>query len=74
MVVAILTADRESVLGALNGSGEKGLTDILPIIYLMPLTWLISFGAGPISADYLLSRLIGKRNAAASVSLAKAAA
>jgi putative oxidoreductase len=56
MVVALLTADREGFVGALTGSGDKALTDVLPIVFLMPLTWLIAFGAGPVSVDRLLSR------------------
>jgi len=56
MVVALLTADRESFVGALTGSGDKTLTDVLPVIFLMPLVWLIAFGAGPLSVDHFLSR------------------
>jgi putative oxidoreductase len=57
MVVAILTADWTNFVGALTGSGEQALTDILPVMFLMPLTWLTAFGAGPISLDYLLGKL-----------------
>ena len=56
MVVAILTADRANFIGALTGSGEQALIDILPVMFLMPLTWLIAFGAGPISIDHLLGK------------------
>jgi len=56
MMVAILTADRANFIGALTGSGEQALIDILPVIFLMPLTWLIAFGAGPISIDHLLGK------------------
>jgi putative oxidoreductase len=57
MVVAILTADRANFIGAVTGTGDHALTDVLPVIFLMPLSWLVAFGAGPLSADYL----IGKR-------------
>jgi putative oxidoreductase len=56
MVVAILTAERMNLAGALTGTGDHSLTDILPLMFLMPLTWLVVFGAGPISVDYVLKR------------------
>lgn len=57
MVVALLTADRAAFLGAVTGSSEQGLTDVVPVIFLMPLTWLVAFGAGPLSADHALRKL-----------------
>jgi putative oxidoreductase len=59
MVVALLTADRVNFVGAVTGSGDQSLTDILPVIFLMPLTWLVAFGAGALSLDYLLQRRFG---------------
>jgi putative oxidoreductase len=59
MVVALLTADRANFIGAITGSGDQALTDILPLMFLMPLTWLVAFGAGPLSVDYLLKRRFG---------------
>jgi len=56
MLVALLTADRANVIGALSGNGDAALTDILPLMFLMPLTWLFAFGAGPISVDALLKK------------------
>ena len=56
MVVAILTAERMNLLGALTGTGDHSLTDILPLMFLMPLVWLVAFGAGPLSVDFLLRR------------------
>jgi putative oxidoreductase len=53
MVVALLTADRAAFLGALTGSGEQALIDVLPVMFLLPLTWLVAFGAGPLSLDHL---------------------
>ena len=47
MVVAIATADREDFLGALRGTGEKGLTDVVPFVYLLFLVWLVLYGPGP---------------------------
>jgi len=56
MVVALLTADRANFIGAVTGSGDQALTDVLPVIFLMPLTWLVAYGAGPFSLDYLLQK------------------
>jgi len=56
MVVAILTADRATFLGALTGAGDQALIDILPVMFLLPLTWLVGFGAGPVSVDALRAK------------------
>jgi putative oxidoreductase len=56
MVVAIATADREDFLGALRGAGEKGLTDVVPFVYLLFLVWLVLYGPGPVSLDALVVR------------------
>lgn len=55
MVVALMTADKESFLGALSGSGDAGLTDVTPFVYLLFLVWLVIFGPGPLSLDRLIS-------------------
>lgn len=64
MVVAILTAERQSLLGAITGNGDKAFSDILPLMFLLPLVWLVAFGAGPLSLDRLLSRLFARSSAA----------
>jgi putative oxidoreductase len=56
MVVALLTADRSLFVEALRGSGEAGLTDVTPFVYLLLLLWLAVFGPGPLSLDHLLAR------------------
>lgn len=56
MVVALMTADRAAFVGAITGSGEQALIDVLPVMFLLPLTWLVAFGAGPLSVDHLLRR------------------
>jgi putative oxidoreductase len=61
MVVAIATADREDFVGALQGSGEKGLTDVVPFVYLLFMVWLVLCGPGPVSLDALLARLLERR-------------
>jgi len=61
MLVAIATADREDFVGALQGSGEKGLTDVVPFVYLLFLVWLVLYGPGPVSLDALLARFVERR-------------
>ena len=61
MVVAIATADREDFVGALQGSGEKGLTDVVPFVYLLFLVWLVLYGPGPVSLDALLARFVERK-------------
>ena len=56
MVVALLTADRESFLDALRGAGDAGLTDVVPFVYLLFLTWLVLAGPGAFSLDALVAR------------------
>ena len=54
MVVAIMTGDRESFAAAFTDP-EKGLMDVVPIQFLLPLLWLVAFGAGAISVDRWLA-------------------
>ena len=61
MVVAIATADREDFVAALQGSGEKGLTDVVSFVYLLFLAWLVLYGPGPVSLDALLVRFVERR-------------
>ena len=56
MVVALATADKETFLAALGMSGEQGLTDVTPFVYLLFLAWLMAFGPGPVSLDALVRR------------------
>jgi len=65
MVVALMTADRESLLEALRMSGDTGLTDVVPFVYLLFLAWLIIYGPGPVSLDALLARWLRRRGLAA---------
>ena len=61
MVVALATADRDSLLEALRMSGDTGLTDVAPFVYLLLLGWLIVSGPGPLSLDMLLARWLRSR-------------
>ena len=63
MVVALLTADWANFVGAVAGTGEQSLIDILPVMFLLPLTWLVAFGAGPLSLDHVLQRRLGIQRA-----------
>lgn len=56
MVVALLTADRANFMGALLGTSEAGLTDIVPVVYLLFLVWLVAAGPGVASIDAVLKR------------------
>jgi putative oxidoreductase len=61
MVVALMTADKETFVAALMGRGDASLTDIAAFVYLLFLVWLILFGPGPISLDALLARFFRRR-------------
>ena len=56
LVVALLTADRQDFLTALDPSAVRGLMDIAALVFLMFLLWLAAYGAGPISVDKCLAR------------------
>ncbi len=58
MVVALLTADKESFLGALGSD----LTEVTPVVYLLFLCWLGLYGAGRLSLDTLVWRRFGPGN------------
>jgi len=61
MIVALLTADKETFSKALSGAGEIGLTDVTPVVFGMFLLWLMVFGPGVLSLDALLARWLGIR-------------
>jgi putative oxidoreductase len=60
MVVALATADRQSFLDALRGTGDAGLTDVVSFVYLLFLVWLVLSGPGALSLDALLVRWINR--------------
>ena len=62
MIVALLTADRETFVGAFTRSSEAGLSDVAPFVLGVFLSWLVIRGAGAISVDALIMRVIGKSN------------
>lgn len=58
MVVALATADKQNFLAALSMSGDQGITDIVPFVYLLFLTWLVVIGPGALSLDAVVARFI----------------
>jgi putative oxidoreductase len=66
MVVALLTADKQSFLDALWMTGDQGLTDVVPFVYLLFLAWLAISGPGPLSLDALVKRWLGLGGASVS--------
>jgi putative oxidoreductase len=52
MVVALLTADRESFVNSLGSD----LTSVAPVPMLLFLIWLLLYGPGKISLDHLIFR------------------
>jgi putative oxidoreductase len=65
MIVALMTADKETFLKALPGAGEIGLTDVTPVVFGMFLLWLMVSGPGLLSLDALLARRLGLGRAGA---------
>ncbi len=59
MVVALATADKASFIEALRGTGDAGLTDVVPFVYLVFLLWLVIAGPGKLSLDAIATRLLG---------------
>lgn len=56
MTVALMTADRADFMAALFNTGDKGLTDVVPVVYGLFLLWLVIAGPGAVSLDALLKR------------------
>jgi putative oxidoreductase len=60
MIVALLTADRNNFVGAFMRTSEMGLSDVAPFVLGVFLSWLVIRGAGAISVDALLKRVINR--------------
>src|SRR5207248_2562475 len=59
MIVAILTADKDNFLK----NFPSGLTDVVPVVYMMLLVWLIFYGPGRLSLDHWISKRLDLRSA-----------
>jgi len=60
MIVALLTAHREDLTGALTRTGEIALSDLPPFVLGVLLSWLVVKGPGALSLDRLIQRATGK--------------
>lgn len=57
MVVALLTADRETLVAKLPAD----VTDVSSAVLLLFLIWLVLYGPGVLSADYLIGRALSRK-------------
>ena len=60
MIVALLTADRGTFVDAFTRASEIGLSDVVPFVLLVFLSWLVIRGAGALSVDAVLWRVMNK--------------
>jgi putative oxidoreductase len=60
MIVALWTAHKSEIAGALAGTSDAGLTDISALVFLCFLLWLVIYGPGGVSFDHLLFRKLGR--------------
>jgi putative oxidoreductase len=59
MVVALITADKAEFLASWGSAAENSPTDIVAFVFLLFLLWLIVYGAGKLSLDALLRKVLG---------------
>jgi putative oxidoreductase len=59
MVVALITADKADFLASWGSAAESSPTDITAFVFLLFLLWLIAYGAGNLSLDALLRKVLG---------------
>jgi putative oxidoreductase len=58
MVVALVTADTSDFLASWGGASELSPTDVTAFTFLLFLLWLVFYGAGKLSLDTLLRRIL----------------
>ena len=63
MVVALLTADTAEILAAWGGASQLSPTDVTAFTFLLFLLWLVFYGAGKLSLDALLHRILHAKSA-----------
>jgi putative oxidoreductase len=61
MVVALLTADRQTFLASWTRASETSPTDVTSFVFLLFLLWLVLLGPGAASLDRLLERTFTRR-------------
>lgn len=61
MIVALLTAHRDDLIGALSRTGEIGLSDLPPFVLGVLLSWLVVKGPGALSLDRLIKMAAEKK-------------
>jgi putative oxidoreductase len=66
MVVALITADKAEFLASWGSAAESSPTDITAFVFLLFLLWLIAYGAGKLSLDTLLRKMLGFESRTAS--------
>jgi len=59
MVVALMTADAQAFISSWSAASENSPTDVTAFVFLLFLLWLIFYGAGKLSLDALLRRVLG---------------
>ncbi len=60
MVVALGTAEREGFVASWSAAAEAGPTDIAAWVYLLLTSWVFFHGAGAVSLDALLRRVLAR--------------
>ena len=61
MIVALLTAHPDDSIGALNRTGEIGLSDLPPFVLGVLLSWLVVKGPGALSLDRVIKTAAEKK-------------
>jgi putative oxidoreductase len=64
MVVALLTADRSDFLASWGSASQLSPSDVTAFTLLLFLLWLVFYGAGKLSLDAQLSRILRSEPAA----------
>jgi putative oxidoreductase len=73
MIVALLTAHPAEFLASWGAAAETSPTDIAAFTFLLVLVWLIFYGAGKLSLDAVLRRLVRSRSETVEVAESSAA-
>ena len=61
MIVALLTAHRDDLIGALSRTGEIALSDLPPFVLGVLLSWLVVKGPGALSLDRVIKTAAEKK-------------